>query len=106
MNKAKLSYRKLLKIRKELSKLAVPIGTVHISPVPSADEIAQWNRLPRWLNNRLSREALRFDLKGNIVNTPCCPRCDRPMTRQPRGGLRCGRHDCTVRPGLSTAKLP
>ncbi len=100
--KAKLTYSKLMKIRKDLSKLAVPIGTVHVISFPTDEELAQWNRLPIWM----FEHERRCDDKGKYLDTPCCPRCDRPMTRQPRGGLKCGRHDCTIRPELSTANLP
>ena len=28
------------------------------------------------------------------IPTAKCPTCRHPMTRQPRGGLKCGREDC------------
>ena len=90
--KGKLTYNKLLDIRRELSKLAVPLGTVPTNPFPSKEDLDRWNALPRWMD----KHPLRFDTKGNIVETPMCPRCNRAMKRQPKGGLRCERNDCHI----------
>lgn len=61
---------------------------------PSKAELDQWNALPRWTD----KHPMRFDLEGNFVNTPMCPRCNRAMTRLPQGGLKCGRNDCCIVP--------
>ncbi len=94
MKKGKLTYKKLISIRRKLASFAVPLGSVPTNPFPSEEEVNQWNALPRWID----KHPLRFDKEGHIVDTPRCPRCNRAMKRQPKGGLRCGRNDCHNEP--------
>lgn len=70
----------------------IKVGTVPTNPFPSKEDPDRWNALFRWMD----KHPLRFDTKGNIVETPMCPRCNRAMKRQPKGGLRCERDDCHI----------
>lgn len=92
--KGKFTYKKLIRIRRELAGFMVPIGTVPTNLFPSKEELDRWNALPR----RIDKHPMRFDTKGNFIDTPMCPRCNRAMKRQPKGGLRCGRDDCHISP--------
>jgi hypothetical protein len=50
MKKGKLTYKKLISIRRKLASFAVPIGSVPTNPFPSKAELDQWNALPRWID--------------------------------------------------------
>ena len=55
MKKGKLTYKKLISIRRKLASFAVPIGSVPTNPFPSKEELDQWNALPRWIDKHPQR---------------------------------------------------
>lgn len=92
--KGKFTYKKLIRIRRELAGFMVPIGTVPTNPFPSKEELDRWNALPRWVENQVGKD--RRVLAVRLSWNARCPRCERSMTRQQNGGLRCGRNDCHI----------